>query len=116
MKEVTVQKQALLDALQANKDAHRAEFLRAQEGWRNLVIEELDRRLADFRASRRVLASFNYPEPEDHTRDYLRIIRMVEMEVSPTITIPEADFARYVMDDWEWKANWTATNTRYVQR
>jgi hypothetical protein len=50
MKNVTVRKEELLTALRENRDGHRASFEAAQIGWRETVIQELDRRLADARA------------------------------------------------------------------
>ena len=116
VEKVTVRKSELLQALQANRDNHRGEFLKAQEGWKAVIMEELERRLSDARDGKRIQSSFSFPEPQDRTRDYERVIKMVEMEIAETITIPEADFSRYVMDDWEWKANWTASNIGYVNR
>jgi len=116
MEEVTVRKEELLNALTENQAHHREEFEKAQDGWRSTVIEELDRRLADARAGRKVVTVFSYPEPEDHTKDYDRVIRMVEMSVDSELTIAEHDFAQFVMDDWHWKANWSASNMAYVTR
>jgi len=116
MENVTVPKAELLEALRKNRAGHRTVFEKALRGWRATVIEELDRRLADARAGRKVAAVFSIPEPEDHTGDYDRVILMVEMEVNETISIPEHDFRCYVMDDWEWKAQWTASNIGYLGR
>lgn len=116
MHEVTVNKDELLKALEENRNNHREEFLKAQEGWKTIILEELERRLSDARANRRIQASFNYPEPQDHTKDYDRVIRMVKMSVVDNITIQEHDFAQFVMDDWEWKAQWTASNINYMTR
>lgn len=114
MDNVTVTKEALLESLTANRTNHRSEFLAAQQGWKAVILEELERRLADARAGRKVHATFNFPEPQDHTKAYDRVIRMVEMEVNDTIEMAENDFAMYVMDDWEWKAQWTVSNAVYT--
>jgi len=116
MNEVTVKKGALLDALRKNRENHRQEFLDAQEGWKLVILAELETRLEDARKGRHIKSSFSYPEPQDHTKDYDRVIRMVEMEVHEELTIQEHDFAQFVMDDWEWKANWTAGNVQYTNR
>jgi hypothetical protein len=46
--------------VRANREAHRNLFLKAQEGYRKLVIEELERMLADARAGRRISRSINW--------------------------------------------------------
>lgn len=113
MQEVTLKRDELLESLSDNRKGHRQAFLDAQEGWKAIILNELETRLADARAGRRYSAAFHFPEPEDHTKDYDRVIRMVEMSVDDHLTISEHDFAQFVMDDWEWKANWTASNSRY---
>jgi hypothetical protein len=47
MNTVKVKREDLLTKVRANREAHRDLFLKAQEGYRKLVIEELDRMLAD---------------------------------------------------------------------
>ncbi len=113
MDAVEVQKAELLEALNKNRDGHRTIFLEAQEGWRAYIIEILDARLEDARAGRSVDMSFRFPAPEDHTSDYDRVIKMVEMEVAATIEISEVEFAQYVMDDWDWMAQWSGANVHY---
>ena len=49
MKEVTVNKEELLEKLRANRDKHRAVFLEARKGYRNAVIRELDCMLQEAR-------------------------------------------------------------------
>jgi hypothetical protein len=69
----------------ANRDSHRHLFLKAQEGYRKLVIEELDRMLADAKAGRPIRRSISLTEPSDHTKDYDRVIAMLEMSVDDTV-------------------------------
>jgi hypothetical protein len=45
MNDVKVKREELLSKVRANRDAHRSLFLLAQEGYRKLVIEELDKML-----------------------------------------------------------------------
>jgi len=39
---------------------------------------------------------------------------MLEMCVDEQLEISFEDFQRYVMDNWGWKANWTATTSNYA--
>jgi hypothetical protein len=54
------------------------------------------------------------PFPEDHTKDYDHIIAMVEMSVDDLFELNQNDFARYVLDDWEWKAAFTQSVMAYT--
>jgi hypothetical protein len=56
--------------VRANRDAHRALFLKAQDGYRKLVIEELDKMLADAREGRPIQRSVTLTEPSNHIKDY----------------------------------------------
>jgi hypothetical protein len=51
--------------------------------------------------------------PEDHTRDYDRVIAMLERHQGEAIDLLEDDFAMYVQDDWAWKAQFLASNSGY---
>jgi hypothetical protein len=113
--EITVKKDELLSAIRKNRESHRGIFLKAQDGYRAAVIEELDRWLADARAGRQIKRSLALVEPEEHTKDYDRIIRMLEMSQAETIKISERQFSQYVLDEWGWSASFTASNSAYTR-
>jgi hypothetical protein len=54
------------------------------------------------------------PMPEDHTDDYERAIKMLDLDVREDIELTEQEFAQYVLDDWGWKDQWTTTNSAYL--
>jgi hypothetical protein len=111
--EVLVDKDELLGVLRANRDRHRDVFLKAQQGFRERAIKELDRSLADARAGNDVRLAVHLPKPEDHTEDYDREIRMLEMHQEPTVRIRAALFDQIVMDRWGWSAAFNTTNSAY---
>lgn len=115
MNTVRVKKEELLKALQENREKHRDIFKEAQVNYRERLIEELDRRLEDVQRGRKVDLYFNFPEPEDHTKDYDRAIRMLEMSVEDELEISQHDFTRYVCDDWEWRRAWVQNTVSYTQ-
>jgi hypothetical protein len=115
MNKVTVKREALLDTIRSNRDAHRAEFLRAQDGFRARAIEELDRRLADARAGRRIALLIQLPEPQDHTVDYDRVIRMLEMSINQEIELTAQEFDQFVMDNWSWAQMSKMINASYAR-
>lgn len=116
MEDVIVLKADLVKYLKENAEEHRQQFLEAQDGWREYIIKQLDERLEDARSGRKVNHSFNIPSPEDHSVDYQRVIKMVEMSIEDTLKISENEFAKYVMDDWDWKVQWSGSNTMYMKR
>lgn len=110
MEKVTVEKAVLLETLQQNRDDHRTIFEEALEGFQTTVVAELERKLADIRAGKRSDVRISLRVPEDHTGDYSRAIRMIEMSIGDTVTLSEHDFAQYVMDDWGWQGVFVANS------
>src|SRR6516225_12096323 len=114
MNTVKVKREELLTKVRANREAHRTLFLKAQEGYRKLVIEELDRMLADAKAGRPIARSINLAEPADHTADYDRILAMLEMSVDDTVILGAEEFSQYVLDRWTWSRVAISTNKSYA--
>jgi hypothetical protein len=111
---IRVNKADLLDVLRENRAAHRDIFLTAQEKYRERIIEELDRRLADAKAGKAIDVYIRLPVPEDHTDDYDRIISMLMMSLDDEILLTERDAMTYVQDEWGWNASFFANTTSYT--
>ncbi len=111
---ITVQKKELLGFLKNNRAEHNGYFLKAQEGYKKQFIMELENSLAEAKAGRNFRRSVSLDAPIDHTRDYDRIIKMLEMSVKDEVQITEREFSQYVQDDWAWKHDFIATNSSYI--
>jgi hypothetical protein len=103
MENITVAKEDLLAQLIINRDDHRAIFEEALAGFQAEAETQLQEQIDLLRAGKRRDIRIVKPVPRDHTADYERAIRMIEMALGDTITLSEADFAQYVMDDWGWQ-------------
>lgn len=114
-KTVTVTKKQLLDELQMNRHAHRRVFDLAIAGWQKRCIAELEQAVADAKSGFKFSGVISIPKPQDQTSDYDRVIKMVQMSVGDNVTLSAEDFACYVMDDWRWKSQFTASTSMYVQ-
>jgi len=114
MQNVTVLKDRLLDRLRANREAHRALFLKAQEGYRAEVVAALDGMLRDAKEGRPIRRALSLVEPQDHTKDYDTIIDMLDMTVEPEVELSQLEFRQYVRDEWDWAALAYTTNTSYA--
>ena len=113
MENVTVRKVDLLEALKANRRDHQAIFDEALEGYRDAVLQQLTQHLDEVQKGKVKQVLINLPMPENHTKDYDRAIRMVEMSVHDEIEVDEHSFRQYVMDDWAWKRQFLASNAGY---
>lgn len=111
---VTVSKKELLDFLRANQKKHRDVFLKACDGYRVKAIEALDSMLTDAKSNLKIRQSIELIEPEDHTSDYDRVIRMLEMSQAENIKISESQFRCYVLDEWQWMNHFVGSTQRYL--
>ena len=109
-----IPKDDLLYRLRANRDVHRALFLKALSGYRKKAIEELDAAIERIKDGSPKNVYVSLRAPDDHTRDYDRVIEMVKMDVRSEIILSEDKFASYVQDDWTWKREFVASTTEYL--
>lgn len=110
---VTVKKADLLAVMKENLGKHRAIFEEAWAGYRMQAIKELDEMGAEAKAGKRIRRSIELVEPKDQSRDYTRVIRMLEMSVDEEIRVTETEFAQYVLDDWQWKHQFETISNSY---
>jgi hypothetical protein len=114
MQNIKVKKTELLEKMRDNRDAHREAFLAALEGYRQHALRELNQRVKALEEGRTPEITIDILRPVDHTRDYDRVIGMLEMDVEEELTLSEMDYSQYVKDDWQWKRQWTLSNSGYV--
>lgn len=112
---ITVPKAQLLEVMRRNRERHCTVFLAAMDGYKQEALRKLEdelKRMARAQRPRelRILLS----APEDHTRDYDRVIGMLEMDTSETFTLDEQTYAQYVADDWAWKRAWAKMSSHYA--
>lgn len=115
MSTVTVKRDDLVTKLKENRAGHRGIYEEALAGYQAAVLAELDAFREKVLAGPIVKVVVNLPFPEDHTRDYDRIITMCEMSVEDDLELSQEEFASYVMDDWSWKRAFLASNAAYSQ-
>lgn len=109
-----VKKQDLIQVVQANREGHRGLFLTAAAAYQAFVIRDLENKITALKAGKLVESWTRYPVPEDHTKDYDRVLTMLDMDVRDEIELNEQEVAAYVMDDWDWKRQWNTSNAAYL--
>lgn len=113
MKVVKVNRGALLGVIQENRDKHRAIFQEALDGYKDEALRLLNGHIDRIKRGKVSTVFVSLPAPQDHTRDYDRILRMLNMSVDAEVELSEPDFAQYVMDDWAWKREFLTTASVY---
>jgi hypothetical protein len=114
MKAVVVKVCDLLDKLRENREGHMETFEYALQGYREMATTHLGEMLEDARSGKPVRRSLEILEPVCHLGDYDRAIAMLEMTTEEQIEISARDFDRYVLDNWEWRADFDMRNSSYT--
>lgn len=116
MEKVVVNRLKLLEIVQQNRAKHSEIVSEALTEYRKQAIAELDRAIEAARSGKKIWRVLSLIEPSDHTRDYDRAIQMLMMEINENVTIDEQSFKELVMDDWAWKAQFSASNRAYTDK
>lgn len=116
MQTIVVNKAELLEVLKTNRAAHEKTFNKAWKGYRETVLEILEKAYKDAQGGDLNAWRINLVQPVNQVADYDRAIRKMEMSQHDEIYLNDQEFAQYVMDDWAWKANFTASSAMYVNK
>ncbi len=115
MQTVKIDRIQLLEIVKENLLKHVAEYKIAVVGYREAYIKRLSDALANVDTvgvDRNLLA--HLPEPENHQKEYERVIRMLAMSADNFIELEEYDFNQYVLDEWAWAARAKLSNSFYA--
>jgi|1185.fasta_scaffold214594_2 hypothetical protein len=113
---ITVNRGELLDALSTNLAKHQEGVDRAQIRYREKVIEELEARLTAARDGKPIDISIfaRMPIPRSYAAEYEQAIEELRWHTGETIELSSRDFARFVLDKWEWAQQFAASNMVYL--
>lgn len=113
---VTLKRTELLSALQENRTKHAAEYAEAYEGYKIAFVKEAEKLLARAKEGKFDMQTIALAAPQDHTKDYHRVIRMMEMCTADEIIVSEHQFSQYVLDEWGWQRDFKAISAAYSGR
>jgi vacuolar-type H+-ATPase subunit H len=114
VKPITMNKETLLKILEENRGKHRTVFEDALEGYAEEAEKTLQAHLNAIRKGRTPDIRIILDRPEDHTKDYDRIIGMLKLHLGDTWELDEQSYRMYVDDDWAWKRQWIDTSNQYA--
>jgi hypothetical protein len=112
----TVSVSWLQEKVKANREKHLKTFEKASVAYRKRVIEIMEKNLDEARAGKEPSTFINLLQPMNQTSDYDRILAMLgamEWAKETRIELSEEDFKQYVLDQWNWKAAFTANSLSY---
>lgn len=111
---IQLDKEELLQILHENRDKHRDAFEHALAGYKKALLADLNAMVYQLDQGKIPDVRIRYARPADHTRDYDRVIQMVQMHQGDYFSLEESDFAQFVRDDWAWKRQWVSSNSGYA--
>lgn len=116
MKTVIVKTDELINIVRENRDNHRSLFEEALEGYRKQAEDILKDHIERIRRGKVSEVRVYMPAPQDHTKDYDRVIKMLEMTLQAdqfTVELDQSTFSQYVQDDWSWKDEFVSSYNAY---
>lgn len=113
---IAVKKDDLITALEKNLEVHKTDYAEALAGYRAALLDDLTKKLADAKENKDVPHFIQLDVPEDHSKDYTRVIGMMKMSVDDQVLITSSEYSQYVMDDWGWKEKFVGTSNAYKHR
>ena len=113
---VRISKDDLLKALEENKAEHRQIFEEAIDKWHEQVKVKLAKMIEQAKLGPdQVELMVGLPRPDDHTKDYTAVIRLVTMSQDDEFELTYRDFQQYVMDEWGWQAAFLSSTQNYSE-
>ena len=109
-----VKKRELIKILHDNRTSHAAAYQLAMEKYREKMMAWFNASVDTLKAGGWPEKTVNLPTPEEHTRDFDRAIRMLEMNVADEIELEEHEFNQYVMNEWSWHRAFLANTSSYL--
>lgn len=117
MRQVEVDKDQLIRALEKNMVTHVADFEIAWEAYRKAAISNVEKILASAKSApkgKAIQLYVNLQAPENHESDYTRALEMCDWELNDKVTLSEAEFRQFVQDEWGWKDQFESANMMYT--
>jgi hypothetical protein len=105
----------LIGILATNRSKHREIFLKAVEGFQKVALARFEQNIEAIKRNKLPERYISFDIPTDQTKDYDRVIAMLNASVGDTIELNEQDFSHYVQDNWEWKKQFIASSSNYTK-
>jgi len=115
---VKLTKDELLHNVRENLDKHKVDVAEALSLRRGTIAKTFANLLEEmeFDVDFQPKEHLSFPMPKDHSEDYKKAIRMIEMTTDEVIELTESQFDKLVMDNWGWKSDLIATSSVYGKK
>ncbi len=114
--EIEVKRVSLIVDIKENRKKHKETFEIAIEKYREKGIEVFEKNIERLKKGKMVDTYVHLIRPEDHTKDYYKIIGMLEMDIRQNIILTEEEYQNYVLDEWSWTEQWKTSTLSYINK
>lgn len=114
--EVVAEVDKLLTTLASNRAKHLLAYEKAKKGWKKLVLKDIEKLYSDLEADKSIDGKRLYlkPKPTHFLHEYDEAMEMLKYSSSGTITLDQEHFRAYVKDEWNWKQQFSTSNSTYI--
>jgi hypothetical protein len=116
MRDVKINRDELLTIVRANKEKHIADYDASVIDFRAAVLKitKQNLKLAQSDDVAEIAKIRPIPMmPTSYADSYTRAIRMLELSVEDVIEVDATTFNQLVLDEWQWKQQFTAMSSTY---
>lgn len=110
---VTVSVPKLIEKLKTNRIAHSKIVAEARAGYVKRATEALADKMQQLKEGKIASLFFALKVPVDNTPVYDMTISMLEMHTGEELMLNGVQYRNFVLDKWDWKDEFLATNSRY---
>lgn len=104
----------LLELLRVNRDRHVGNYEEARVIYFDRLLLDLEKRRTEAEEGKFSNSIIDLQKPENMSKEYDRLITMLEMDESEEKVLNRADFANFVLDEWDWKYRAATVNSSYT--
>jgi len=108
-----ITKREILEVLAENRKKHKEEYDEAIIVYEEKAIAKLQDKIDRIKLGKLPTLSITLPQPMQFLKEYDKVYKMISMSTDDEIELSETEFSQYVLDDWQWKDQWAATNSFY---
>jgi len=112
---VTCKTSEVLKKVRVNREKHSKIVNEAREGYVEKAKTALAEKMEKLKEGKIVQLYFSLQVPEDHTKEYDTVIKMLEMHQNETIELTANEVSNFIEDDWGWKDHFLRNNAVYSQ-
>ena len=113
MKTVKINKTELLESVKKNLETHKSDYEESVDGYYVELLKKLKSKVKAVKAREKIDMIIHLVKPENHSKEYERVIKMLEMTTEDEIELTVREFDNYVMDNWGWSDDFGTTKMMY---